>query len=431
MWSDALCQVPHHELRTATLLGLRSHSSHTGSDCSAMRALLSVLRLHQEHTVKRFAWSCITIGVLGNLTHSARAQSPRLAFARPSPNIRVSTDVPFDSASGVRLAMDIYRVGHGARPALIFFNRATGADRRGSLYEGWARAAASHDLVGIVPDLREGTEARDFEALLGYLTSHGTTVGIDTAAIAVYAASGNVFTALPVLERPSLTAVRAAVIYYGTAPITTFRHDLPVLWVRAGLDRPDVNQEITALAGRAIAQNAPVTLLNHPTGYHGFELFNDDDATRAVIEQTLAFVRQATSRPYQLALAAGRREAAAAGAVQTGNHHEAAALYAELARTRPADARLQLSFGESLLGDGQYRDACSLFAGLKDRGLGYRDLGVPAARACARSGDADAAVGWLRSIPSRFLPRSLADDSAFTSIRGRSDFRAIFSVPPE
>jgi len=36
----------------------------------------------------------------------------------------------------------------------------------------------------------------------------------------------------------------------------------------------------------------------------------------------------------------------------------------------------------------------------------------------------------LRSIPSRFLPRSLADDSAFTSIRGRSDVRAIFSVPP-
>lgn len=51
-------------------------------------------------------------------------------------------------------------------------------------------------------------------------------------------------------------------------------------------------------ADRAIAQNAPVTHLNHPTGYHGFELFNDDDATRVVIDQTLAFVRQATSRSY-------------------------------------------------------------------------------------------------------------------------------------
>jgi tetratricopeptide (TPR) repeat protein len=204
-----------------------------------------------------------------------------------------------------------------------------------------------------------------------------------------------------------------------------------VLWVRAGLDRPEVNQEIATLASRAIAQNAPVTLLNHPTGYHGFELFNDDDATRAVIAQTLAFVRQATSRSYHQALAAGAREAAAAGAVQSGNYHEAAALYAELAEARPSDARLRLSLGESLLGDGQYREACSLFESLKDRGLGYRDLGLPAARACARAGDGDAAIGWLRSIPSRFLPRRVADDSAFASIRGRPDFTAIFSVPPE
>ena len=342
--------------------------------------------------------------------------------------------MPFDTAGGSVLAMDVYQLPRTrstrARPALIFFNRATGADRRGPLYAGWARAAASHDLVGIVPDLREGTEARDFEALLRYLTSHGAALGIDTAAIAVYAASGNVFTALPVIEQPALTAVRAAVIYYGTAPVTTFRHDLPVLWVRAGLDRPEMNREIATVASRAIAQNAPVTLLNHPTGHHGFELFDDDDATRAVIDQTLAFVRQATSRSYRRALAAGRREAGAAGAVQTGNYHAAAALYAELVQSRPDDPRLRLSYGESLLGDGRFREACSLFESLKDRGLGYRDLGVPAARSCARAGDADAAIAWLRSIPSRFLPRSLAYDSAFTSIRGRPEFHAIFSVPP-
>ena len=378
--------------------------------------------------MNRFAWCCVIVAAFG-LTPSVMAQPSRLAFARPSSDVRVSANVPFDTAGGVRLAMDVYRIGHATQPALIFFNRAVGADRRGPLYAGWAQAAASQGIVGIVPDLRDGAEARDFEALLRYLTSHGPALGIDTAAIAVYAASGNVFTALPVLEQPSLTAVRAAVIYYGTGPVTTFRHDLPVLWVRAGLDRPEVNREIAALASRAIAQNAPVTLLNHPTGYHGFELFNDDDATRAVIAQTLAFVRQATSRPYQRALAAGRREAAAAGAVQTNNYHEAATLYAELVRSRPNDARLRLSFGESLLGDGRYGEACSLFEQLKDRGLGYRDLGVPAARACARAGDADAAIAWLRSIPSRFLPARLADDSAFTSIRGRSDFQAIFSAP--
>src|SRR5690348_16168814 len=142
---------------------------------------------------------CLTIVALGALANAAEAQAPRLAFARPSPSVRVSANVPFDTAGGVRLAMDVYRIGRATQPALIFFNQATGADRSGPLYAGWARAAASEGVVGILPDLRQGSEARDFEALLRYLTSHGSALGIDTAAIAVYAGSGNVRNALPLL----------------------------------------------------------------------------------------------------------------------------------------------------------------------------------------------------------------------------------------
>ncbi|HEY2855914.1 MAG TPA: hypothetical protein VGJ18_23955 [Gemmatimonadaceae bacterium] len=362
--------------------------------------------------------------------HSS-AQTPTLAFRSPARDVSVAT-VAFDTDGGTTLAMDVYRrpATKRQRAVLVFFNRASGADRRSPLYDGWARAAASHGLVGVVPDLRDGNQARDFQALIRYLTSHGAALGVDTTAIAVYAASGNVSTAWPLLERADAGSVKAAVIYYGTASVARFRRDLPVLYVRAGLDWPGVNEEIMVIASHAIAQNAPLTVLNYPNGYHGFELFNDDDATRAVIEQTLSFVVQATSRPYRLALAARSREAAAAGAVQTGDYHEAAAIYAELRRDRPEDARLGLSYGESLLGDGEYRTACALFATLENKGLGPRELGVPAARACALAGDGDAALAWLRSIPTRFLPASLATDSAFATIRHRSEFRALFSSPP-
>jgi len=37
-------------------------------------------------------------------------------------------------------------------------------------------------------------------------------------------------------------------MYYGTAPLTVFRRDLPALHVRAGLDRQSVNKDITTLA---------------------------------------------------------------------------------------------------------------------------------------------------------------------------------------
>ena len=53
-------------------------------------------------------------------------------------------------------------------------------------------------------------------------------------------------------------------MFYGSAPVAEFRLDLPVLYVRAGLDRPGVNRDITTLAALAVSQNAPVTLVNHP-----------------------------------------------------------------------------------------------------------------------------------------------------------------------
>jgi dienelactone hydrolase len=373
--------------------------------------------------VSRTAFATVVIAV------SAGAQAPRLAFPTPSPNVSVSADVQYGSAGSVALRMDLYQLPRSAgntRPALIFFNRGSGADRQSPLYSGWARSAATRELVGIVPDLRDGNQASDFKALIDYLMRHGSELGVDTAGIAVYAASGNVSTAFPLLEDSTLKAIKSAVIYYGSAPITAFRRDLPVLYVRAGLDRPEVNEEIVRLASLAIAQNAPVTLLNHATGYHGFELFNDDDATHDVISRTLEFVRHTTWPGYRAALAGGLAEAAAAGSVQTGDYRQAAFRYAELVRSRPDDARLRLAYGEALLGDHQFAAACTLFDSLKGKGLGYRDLGVPASRACAHAGMSDAAVAWIASIPPQFRPLSLGSDPAFASMQDRPDFRALF-----
>ena len=67
-------------------------------------------------------------------------------------------------------------------------------------------------------------------------------------------------------------------------------------------------------------------------------------------------------------------------------------MYATLVQSSPADARVRLSYGEALLGDGQFAAACDEFEKLKGKGLGPRDLGLPAARACAQNRDADRAI---------------------------------------
>lgn len=326
-----------------------------------------------------------------------------------------------------RLAMDVYKPATASgmkAAALVFFNRATGADRSGQFYAAWARAAASKGLIGILPDLRPGSEAADFRVLLSYLDRHASDLGLDS--IAVYAGSGNVFAAFPVVEDPALTSIKAAVMYYGTARVEQFRLDLPVLYVRAGLDRPGVNESIARLAALAVAQNAPLTLLNYTGGHHGFEQADDNEATRQVINDTLEFVKRASSARYHSALGAALPEGTAAGYVQTGKFKEAAAAYASLVAAHPDDARLRLAYGEALLADGQAAVACSEFDKLRGKGLGYRDLGLPAARACLQKGDPDAAIAWLRSIPPQFLPGSTAEDPAFAALRDRADFRALF-----
>jgi len=356
----------------------------------------------------------------------ALAQAPQYAFPPAAAGVTTTSDVEYAKVESTSLAMDVYKpAGSSARrPALIFFNRATGADRKWDFYASWARTAASKGIVGIVPDIRGGSEAADVKLLLAHLQQRAADYGIDS--IAVYAASGNVSAALPVLQDPSVTAVKAAVIYYGYANVQQFRLDLPMLFVRAGLDRPALNTGIAELAARAVGQNAPFTLQNYAGGHHGFEAADNNDTTRRVIDDTLTFVLNATSAPYQAALRASLGEATAAGYVQTGKFKEAADEYARMVGARPDDHRLRLAYGEALLGDKQYAAACAELDKLKGKGLGYRDLGLPAAEACMLKGDHAAAVAWLATIPPQYLPASTAQSPRFAPLRDREDFQALF-----
>jgi acetyl esterase/lipase len=232
----------------------------------------------------------------------------------PDDATQVTKNVTFATVDATSLRMDVYRprAGKTALPALIFYALywpSDGAPARESndWYKAWGRIAAANGIVAIVPDLRAepgtGTAAAparaagdDFQRLVSFLVEHASDYGVDAGRIAVFAESGATWAALPAVQAPSQTSVKAAVFYYGSANIETFRQDLPILWVRAGLDSPRTNADIARVSALGIAQNAPVTLVNYPGGHHGFEGRDAGAATRRIIEQTLEFVRSATLR---------------------------------------------------------------------------------------------------------------------------------------
>ena len=77
-------------------------------------------------------------------------------------------------------------------------------------------------------------------------------------------------------------------------------------------------------------------------------------------------------------------------------------------------------------GAGEYKEARAQFDKVKNiGGLGARDLGIPAAKACALDHDPDCAISWLKTIPTEFLPKSTEYDPDFTAIRERPEFRGL------
>ncbi len=360
---------------------------------------------------------------------SAAAQ-PRPFFHPEATNaaVVVRHDVPYGRVGDTVLAMDVYQppTAPTAAPGLVIVSQGDQAVRRMSDRVGWATVAATRGMVVVVPDLRAGRVADDWRLLMGHLTKRGRDYGLDVQALGAIAWSGNVATALPLVEEPNQTTIKAAVMLYGTGAVTQFRPDLPIRFVRAGLDRPALNTALTELVSLALNQNAPVSIDNYPGGHHAFETVDPGPATRVAIDGILSFLEAALAPDLRMAIAARVDQAQAAGMMATGRYSAAVAVYARLAAANAGDAALGLSYGEALLADRQFAEACRQLATLKNRGLGPRDLGLPAARACVQAGDLDGAIEWLASIPRRFLPPSVATEAVFAPLRDRATFRALF-----
>ena len=375
--------------------------------------------------------SFLRTSLLMLLCLACAAQEQRFVYPTPAEGAFTKTPVIYSQSAGAELGMDLWRptaASHSAAlPILMIFNGFGGSAMRTSPQsEGWAKLATAHGFAAVTAETAPDQSADNFDAMVGYLAAHATELNLDMKRLAVIAWSGNVQDAFPVIEDPERSSIKAAVIYYGGHETKEVRFDLPVLFVRAGLDPYDPVMDRILATG--LAANAPWTILNYPAGHHGFDVFDDNDASRFVIDQTFQFLQSAMADRYQAALRAGAPEAAAAGALRSGDYEKASALFAPLVDTHPNDARLRLMYGNALAGSKRYRDALVQYDRAKAIGeIGARDLALPAAKACLLIDDADGAIAWLKTIPPRGLPASLETDPEFAALKNRDDFHALFA----
>jgi len=172
-------------------------------------------------------------------------------------------------------------------------------------YVSWARLVAASGMIGVTYSNRVPDDAH---AVVAHLRANAAALGIDEARIAVWGCSGNSPLAMSLLEGMRCAVLcypyiglgngpeiqQAAATFHFAAPAMTLEQlpAIPLLVARAGRDEmPGLNALIDRFVPAAIARGLPLTLVNHPTGPHSFDLVEDSPTTRAVVQQVLAFLQ--------------------------------------------------------------------------------------------------------------------------------------------
>ena len=265
-------------------------------------------------------------------------------------------ELTYKTIAGNALQMNLYlppgaRKG-GALPAVVFINGVGDFPGRPKLrtwgqYTSWPRLVAASGMVAITFDARgEDANAEDVRDAFSYVQGKAKDLGIDGAHIGAWACSANVRAALAVLMAADAPDVKAAVLYYGNGEVPAFRGDLPVLLVRAGKDRPQMNEMLDRLASQAVAANAPWTFVNLPGAHHAFDVLDQTDESRVAIRKTVAFLKDrlvpppAPDRPPNEALEALSH-------FLPGEWAEAEASYARWVAKHPGDADALVFLGNA------------------------------------------------------------------------------------
>ena len=239
--------------------------------------------------------------------------------------VTVRRGVEYRAGAEGPLTLDLYYpAGLGARtvvPAVVFVSAGSDPGVQKALgcrfqelasTVSWATLVAASGIAGI--SYRTLDPAADIRAVLWHLRASGATLQIDGARIGLWASSGNVPLALSVLmEDPAITC--AALLYgymldaEGSTDVTdalktwgfhnpaagrsidALPENVPLFLARAGREHfPHLQDALDRFAVGALARNRPLTLVNHSTGRHAFDLLDPGVQSSALVRQLLAFL---------------------------------------------------------------------------------------------------------------------------------------------
>jgi dienelactone hydrolase len=247
------------------------------------------------------------VALTGGARHAG--SSPDLSrYVNPTPGRDIALQIPGMHRAAVRrnlvyapdLTMDVYRPrGVNRRlPAVLFVHGSGGqALKDAGVFVGWGQLAAATGLAGVTFN-HYGVQA-DIQTAIRYVRRNARRLLIDGDRLCVAGYSAGVLPSMLIALKGG-AKLRCAVAYYGpldayhaqSSPLTYLRaSSLPVLVVKAGRDVASINESIDRFVAKGRRLGAPVELLVHASGGHGFDAYRPNARAAAIIRRTLAFVR--------------------------------------------------------------------------------------------------------------------------------------------
>jgi dienelactone hydrolase len=160
---------------------------------------------------------------------------------------------------------------------------------------------------------------QDVRSAIAYVRSHAKRLGIDGSRLCTLGLSGRSAPAnLWATTRAASPWLRCNVVYYAPLDLANLRplgaRIPPMLVVKAGRDaNAGINESIDRFQAAASALHADVRVVTYPGGTHGFDVGPRTARAKAIVSETLRFLKARLARPLAVgASCATRAERASA-----------------------------------------------------------------------------------------------------------------------
>jgi acetyl esterase/lipase len=231
----------------------------------------------------------------------------------------------------IDLKMDVY-VPSGGNPSrtlpfvlLISGGGIEGAPydwRDAEVYTSYGRILGASGFIGVSFSKRYGGGVQgvtngieDTNTAIGYLQNHAAEFHADPSRYALWAFSAGglvlsmtlrqivpmknavlCFYCVTDIDTPGMSATEADRAHLYASPLYNLRHrdgshTPPIFVARAGLDSPDLNNDLDQFIAAALKENLALEVMNHPTGRHGFDILDSNDRSREIIRSAIEFLK--------------------------------------------------------------------------------------------------------------------------------------------